>query len=369
MLAILAAAAASAAASAAPADPSGVWEGTVGNLPVRACFVRRDWGAFGAYYYLSQRRLIPLETGDGGETVYYEGSAATTDGPSWRIEQAGADRLTARWTGNGRTLPVRLDRVDWSGDADLGPCASPDFHRPRLSEVRTVTGRGAVDGMAFTTLALDHGGRFEATAETFALDGTGVAAQRINETLGKVLRSDPPEWLECVVAPLATAPREGDFFERLAPVLISPRWMSVTDQYEGDCGGAHPSGGTVWRTFDLASGEEVDLHDWLTDAAVKRERYADDSDEIVRTLQPAFRDVILAGWSAGDAECDETVRDADFWNIGLTREAFVFNPSLPHALQACGDVYTVPFARLRPFLTEQGAENLRALSAEVAIRR
>ena len=57
------------AAVLAPADSAelaGVWEGTVGSLPVRACFVRRDWGTFGAYYYLSQRRLIPLD-GDEGE--------------------------------------------------------------------------------------------------------------------------------------------------------------------------------------------------------------------------------------------------------------------------------------------------------------
>ena len=70
--------------------------------------------------------------------------------------------------------------------------------------MRIVAGRSSVDGVAFTTLALDHGGRFEARVETFALDGTGAAARRINDRLGQVLHGDRPEWLDCVLGALAT---------------------------------------------------------------------------------------------------------------------------------------------------------------------
>ena len=43
MLGLLIALAAAAASPARPAELAGVWEGTIGTLPVRACFVRRDF--------------------------------------------------------------------------------------------------------------------------------------------------------------------------------------------------------------------------------------------------------------------------------------------------------------------------------------
>ena len=66
------------------------------------------------------------------------------------------------------------------------------------------------------------------------------------------------------------------------------------------------------------------------------------------------------------ADCEETVRSHEYWNIGLTRDALLFTPDLPHVAQACGEEFTIPFARLRPFLTEEGAANLRALQTEAA---
>ena len=49
------------------------------------------------------------------------------------------------------------------------------YHQPRLEGVRTVTARATLDGVAYTRITLDHGGRFEAGVETFALDGSGEA--------------------------------------------------------------------------------------------------------------------------------------------------------------------------------------------------
>jgi len=45
-------------------------------------------------------------------------------------------------------------------------------------------------------------------------------------------------------------------------------------------------------------------------------------------------------------------------------EALIFSPQLPYVAQARGEEFTISFARLRPFLTEEGAQNLRALRAE-----
>jgi len=349
-----------AAAAAAPAGLAGIWEGNVGTLPVRACFVQSEWGNFGAYYYLSRLRLIPLEAEEGAAGAFREGSE--TRSPRWLVESADGARLSARWTSGGRTLPVRLRRLA-GGEGEEGPCGSLAFHAPRLAGVRTVAARATKDGVAYTRLSLDHRGRFEIRFETFALDGSGEAVRRINAALARGLAGDPPSWFECVRDSLGQSPHEGGFDESLRPAMIVRRWLSVAHHWDGFCGGAHPDSSNAYRLFDLSSGAEVDLNDWLNETAVRREGPRG-SDEEIKTLQPAFREAILSGWRPEQAECEEVIRTADFWNIGLARDGFVLEPSLPHVAQACGETFTLAFDRLRPFLTEEGAANLRALRAE-----
>jgi hypothetical protein len=353
---------AAAAAPASPAALAGTWEGTIGSLPVRACFVRREWGMFGAYYYLSRLRLIALEAEEGAGIVFHEGGGDGAGAPRWRIERAEASRLTGRWTSGGRARAVRLRRLG-GGEGEPGPCAAPAFHRPRLAGVRTVTRRASKDGVAYTHFALDTRGRFESRVETFALDGDGEAVRRLNATLSEAMAGDPPRWFECVTGALEQSPNEGADSQTREPAMISRRWLSVTDEYDGFCGGAHPNSSSTYRTFDRASGREIDLHDWLDAAAVRRERF-EGVEEGSKTLRPAFRTIILAGWRAEDAQCDEIVRSQDYWNIGLTRDAFVFTPLLPHVVQSCAETFTMPFDRLRPHLTREAAQAIRALQAE-----
>jgi hypothetical protein len=353
-----------AAAGATPAGLPGVWEGTIGGLPVRACFADRQWGAFGSYYYLSRKRAIALSAEEGRDGIFYEGNGAPADQPRWRIESASGDRLTGRWTGGARTLPVRLTRV--RGDfGEEGPCGSLAFHQPRLEGIRVVPTRASADGMAYTKLTLDHGGRFEAGLETFALDGQSEAVRRINAALGRALAGSPPQWFQCIQDSLAQSAFEGSFDESLVPAMISRRWLSVATHWDGFCGGAHPSSANAHRLFDLSSGAEVELLDWFNESAVARDGPRG-SDEEIKTLRPALREAILAGWRAEDADCAELIRSAEFWDVGLTRGALIFSPSLPHVAQACGESFTMPFARLEAFLTPEGAAHLRALAAEPA---
>jgi hypothetical protein len=355
---------AAAAAAPAPAALPGIWEGNIGTLPVRACFRRQEWNGrvFGAYYYLSRLRLIALDAEEDAGDGFVEGGGQGAGAARWRIEGADGAQLTARWTGNGRALPVRLRRLQ-GGEGEAGACASPAFHQPRLAGVRTVSRRASKDGVAYTRLALDTGGHFEINVETFALDGDSAAVRRVNASLGEALAGNPPSWFECVAISLEQGPNEGSNSETLTPSMISRRWLSVTEQYDGFCGGAHPNSGSAYRTYDLASGARIDLHDWLLPTATHSERL-EGPDEPARTLMPAFRTFILRGWRPADRECGETVRDEEYWNIGLTRAGLVFSPSLPHVAQACGEEIVVGFDRLGPWLTREGAENIRAFRAE-----
>src|SRR4051812_5631178 len=267
------------AVAAAPAAPMGIWEGTVGDLPVRACFAQRELGSFGSYYYLSRLRLIALEAEEGTRGGVREIDARDSNAPRWLIEGADAGRLTARWTHRGRSLPVRLKRIA-AANAGQDQCGSMAYHRPRLAGVRTVSTRASVDGVAYTRIALEHGGRFDASLQTFALEGASPAAARINAILSRDLRGDPPEWFDCMRGPLEQGPNEGSFHDSLEPAMISRRWMSAIDRFDGYCGGTHPDEARTYRTFDLAGGREVDPYDWLNATAVERQGPAGTQEEI-----------------------------------------------------------------------------------------
>jgi len=351
-----------AAAAAAPADLPGVWQGTIGTLPVRACFTRREWATFGTYYYLSQLHTLGLSEEPDMQGVFFEGNGAPADQPRWNIERAEGGQLTGRWRAGARTLPIRLTRVAGTASEEA-PCGTLAFHQPRLEGVRTVTARATIDGVSYRRIALDTRGRFETSFQTFALDGTSDAVRRINAKLGEGLAGNPPRWFQCIQDSLGSSAFEGSAEESLTPTMISRRWMSVAAHWDGFCGGAHPDSSNTYRLFDLASGEEIEILDWFNDSAVERHGTRGGEDAYA-TLRPPFRDAILAGWRPEDAECEETIRSEEFWNIGLNRNSLTFSPSLPHVVQACGENLEIPFARLQPFLTPEGAANLRALQGE-----
>ena len=75
--------------------------------------------------------------------------------------------------------------------------------------MRTATSAASIDGVPYTRIVLDHDGRFSASFETVALDGSGEAARRINATLAEPLAGDPPEWFDCIRTPPATALMKG----------------------------------------------------------------------------------------------------------------------------------------------------------------
>ncbi|MDB5692363.1 MAG: hypothetical protein JWO81_1426 [Alphaproteobacteria bacterium] len=354
--------------SRAAAEPSprpawhGIWQGSIGSRPVRVCFVQTQSNAFGAYYYLSSLRSIALDHPDRGGT-FVEGDGTEPQKPRWVLDDVKPNGISGRWTQAERTLPIRLTRIAEPAASET-PCTSMLFLQPRLAGIRVVTKRARKDGTAYTRLILDHRGHFpETRVESFALDGSSGSVRRINAKLRAPLSGNPPEWFDCIRNAIGQSGRDGDTDEMLAPRLISARWLTVIHHQDGDCGGAHPNSANLPRTFDRASGQEIDLHDWLNDTAIKRTRYPGDSDDI-KTLRPAFRAFILGRWKPDDAECGDPVRAQEFWDIELTRTGLVFTPQLAHVVQACGEDFAVPFARLRPYLSAAGLANIASMRAE-----
>jgi hypothetical protein len=350
-------------ATAASAPWEGVWDGTVGELPVRACFDRHGDRAHGAYYYLSRLQAIMLASMEGQAKTFVEGVREEPTSPRWVFADMSAGELSGRWTQGSRTLPIHLRRTA-RGTGDEGPCSSLIFHRPRLQDVRIVEKPAEKYGVPYRRLILDHRGHFpEVSVETFQLAGNSPEIQRINAKLHEPLSGEASEWFACIRSAVGWGIDEGDWSESLEPKMIGKRWMTVEHLAGGNCGGAHPNADVMPRTFDLASGREIDLHDWLTDQAVKRERFQGVSEE-AKMLRPVFTRFIIGAWKSSDADCDEVIRQAEFWHIGMTRTALVFTPELPHVAQGCADDFTVPFARLASYLSPAGKAGIASVIAD-----
>ncbi|MGN6357694.1 MAG: hypothetical protein ACTHLU_09475 [Novosphingobium sp.] len=357
-LALLAALVLSPSAQAAPAW-HGVWQGTIGTLPVRACLQQRSEDySNGSYYYLSRLQPIPLSREDDGGWSEENGSGR------WTVTSAG-DRLTGTWRGGGKSLPIALTRVAVApGDED--PCGSQAYIAPRLRPVKIVTKPARKDGFAYSELVYDVGSSFpEVGISSFAYPPTRPGDAAINAAL----RLDPtkPEgeadYLGCMKMALASGGRDGDFQFSYAPDLVTPAYLSVAASSGGFCGGAHPDESLWHRVFDRASGRQVDLAGWLTPRGVAPGDGERNSS--IRLITPALRALALKHFPFGrgeDADCREAVSDEDYWEIALTRRGLAFTPSLPHVVQACEDAAVVPFADLAPFLSPAGRTGIARLA-------
>ena len=365
LLALMATAPAAAQVPHSP-DPHGVWQGTIGALPVRVCFNPRKPDPFGAYYYLSKMVPIPLLNDGHGSSLFSEGWPENAKLPRWSLTRILPDRIEGTWRHQARRLPIRLTRIPTGQLVDLEtPCGSMAFQQPRLEGVRTVRSRATKDGLSYTRLTLDHRGHFPGVSiETFELDGDSDATRRINARLREpFLESDEGTWLSCIRSSYDSGPFGGDTNESNEPRLVTAKWLSVMHHWDGYCGGAHPSSSNTPRLFDRTTGREVDLFAWLDSKAIKRERVQGLSED-ASSLTPAFRDIVLGSWKADDPECDDVIRTQDYWSAELTRTGMTFVPELVHAVQACGEDFAVPFSKLKPFLSPEGREQIALIEAE-----
>ena len=82
-----------------PQHMEGVWQGTIGAQPIRACVNEHEWDTFGAYYYLAHLRTIPLRQPDGQNATFVEGvSEVESAGARWTMDKIEAGSLAGRWS-------------------------------------------------------------------------------------------------------------------------------------------------------------------------------------------------------------------------------------------------------------------------------
>lgn len=384
--ALVLAAAPAQAQSPAPSTWQGVWRGTIGQAPVQVC-LDRD---FGAYYYLKHLKIIslgPLDRPTNSATlpVWSESPYGRTPGkgPLWRITPLNDHHLQGVWQSGSRTLPLRLQRVpvpQTSTSAGESPCGSVAFSAPRYTRPVVTTRPATLMGRAYTRVQVDPGRQFEdSSIETFQLPDDSPEIRRVNAALSRPVprsREDAAHFA-CSRAALGQSGLDGAISTTLTPLILTPGWLVVQNSTSVTCGGAHPSAGVDYQTWDLRHGAVVDLYLWFTATALHRERPRPpagtgagtdreaDAFDLPPTYTPAFRRLIEAAYPRHDADCRDAARSTTFWSPHLTARGMAFTPEMPHVVQACAEDAEIPFTRLAPSLTPAARRTFEAFLAEV----
>lgn len=339
--------------SAPPPAWEGVWQGSVGALPIHLCLDNTPSQTKGAYYYDRVKKLLRLVPGD-AEGQWFEQESDERNGASWRLAMQGRD-LVGTWRLGSRQMKVRLKRIGGPSKDFDGPCGSIQFHRPRIAAPRLTAKPGRVDGTPYKGWTFKPGPWLEGVEiSTFTLDSASPGAVRVNALLRAALpKADGSgEWLECVAASVNASSLDGSYYKAIAPVVANQSWLGARESGDYDCGGAHPENVNLPRTFDLAAGVEVDPLDWFGAKAVRRENVGEG--RILKSLTPAFVAAMLRGWKNEESECDQAMREQKYWSAGIERGSLVFSPQFPRVILSCSEDIKIPFARLQPWLNEKG---------------
>lgn len=341
-------------AQAASRPVEGVWRGTLGKAPIVACLVDETISpARGSYYYLAHMESIALDGGDDG-AVWSE----DLDGGAkaqWKLRWAGAG-LSGTWTGKGKVLPIALTRVPAKQGDDVSACETDAYLAPRVTTTRIVAKPADFYGQPFTRLQYDVGKGFaDVDISSFAWPAKQPGDAAINRQMRALL--DPAneriDYVSCYSRQVASIGSDGDFVFGAAPNFVNDAFMGVEINEGGTCGGAHPSYGTSYQTFDRQSGKSVDLFTWLTPKGASVAK-PDRDGYVERKLSPELRALVVAKMVAVGDECREAFAEADYWDIALDLRALRFLPSLPHVMQGCAEPTEVSMFDLAPYLNAAG---------------
>jgi hypothetical protein len=356
---------------------AGVWSGTIGGLPIMACMQHSEYRDVAAYYYRKHMKIItltsPLSEPSANEMPQWiEGSNRedAPKSPQWKLSAVDANTLTGTWSAlperGAKALPIALKRVATEPDDD-NICGSSAFNAPRVTPVKITRKAAKKDGIAYMDITADVGKQFDVSIGTFGLLGNSIAVQKINAELGKVIPVDPlkSNYLECVTGPLSSQGTDGDYSVGLAPDLITRNYMVSQESYSDYCGGAHPNYSVSWRNWDLRTGAEINLWNWLSPKAVIQ-TFKKEYDYTEIKIQPALRKILKKKWLViAEPECRDVINDHDYWKLHLTRNGVAYYPDLAHAITACEADLLFSFTELAPLLSPVGKKALASFRADL----
>ena len=341
----------------------GVWRGTIGTLPVQACYDAGDHSNEGKYYYSKRLSTIPLRADVKTPGELTEGWAEGKDVARWRMTAIGKNSAEGTWSGKGRTLPIRLTRLPFATSEESSTaCSSLAFVAPILAATRILRTPDRDHGLAVERWKLTYPDD-SISVESVQLLGAGPAIAAINRRLREPFDKADDGWNWC----LRNAGSFGaDYHDGVAVKWVTSRWLSVNLFNESYCGGAHPNNSNQPILFDRRTGKVADLYSWFGSAFSNREKVEGYSETIDSLKGKLFNQVIKLHPRTADKdkECGDAVETASSWTLELKVDGIAFTPDLPRVVMACGDEVVLPWARLEPYLSPIGRREVAALRAK-----
>jgi hypothetical protein len=350
---------------------AGVWSGTIGNVQVRVCLTERAyWNqpfkGSGAYFYMKYLKTLHLEQEGPKTWVETTGGVVQVSDPRWNIDRVLSNSLSGRWTAAGKTLPLRLKRL--SAEAD---CGSQTFNQPRFKPFVVSKQNAELDGRKYVKLVSSAGEHLDLSFESFQLVEAGAVIAKVNEALREKIPvgNQQADFFECLIGALSATTYDGSYGETLEPVMLTRDWLSFSHSSGGYCGGAHPFGSSSMLTFDLRTGDKIDLQNWLNLKALDPKGdpaqgyWGEDA-----SLSDALRKFLVEYKPAEDeqdAECKVAARESNYWDIGLERNGMSFTPGMPHVMTACANPILVPYTKLSPYLNKTGEIGVASVMANL----
>lgn len=333
----------------------GVWRGTIGKLDVMVKL--EPEGCEASYYYLRHLWGIPLFEKDKRGAVWQEATGEPS--ATWTFESATPETADGHWTdGDGkRRLPIHLQRIA-EGSKERYRCETgvgKAFDAPRIAAQKPAIAEAAFENHRYRTLSL-----FSGNVVSVEVPAHERRLPNLNKVMQAWQRTQILEYYGCQTALASRIDMKNpdlDFYQAMTPVVWNDRVLVLRENYSAYCGGAHPNAGIAgYVTWDLLNDKPIEPWEWIRSSKGEYGGYV-----APEGLNRVIHAIAAAGGNVDD-ECKQATDSNASYLIYPTRTGMVFSPVLPHVVQACADDIEVPYAKLRPYLTPEGAAAVAALT-------
>ncbi len=351
---------------------NGLWTGTIGNQEVVACFFHFDLPQYSnesGYFYVRHAQRIALEPRRENANVWLEGDAQSPTG-MWTFNNRHGDVLQGTWSdaaGN-KSVPIRLKRFKTLSLGEAGSfsngCNSeydPVFNAAMNARIQ----KARISFGPTQTMAGKHYrmiGALDGAVETLELLDKSEVVTALNERLRNELTVGMQEYYGCGMgfggeSGVEQAP---DYNAAVRLAHLDAHWVTFVRSVGGFCGGAHPFFESIYSTWDLTTGKEVNLLTWLEQEKTRQNKFYTGY-----SIPDQLNKIIVAAAvrERGEDETDEclsVIRDNRSYQVSLGAQGLIFHSTFAHVVQACDFSIEVPYDTLAPFLTKTGKDAISA---------
>jgi hypothetical protein len=338
-------------AAAAAVHLQGVWQGTLGDQAIVACFNSAEGGSqVGSYFYQRHKQPIHLALAAGQDSWTEQADAGAALGDvsgHWNLGQPDEGGLKGSWSSvrGDRSLPIALKPL---GDIHADDACGSDAYNAPLEEMPTVTvGKiQEINHHRYRTLRvadvevvelLEHGPVFNQLNARFRsrLPTSKAALEQYFQTRRQFLGSEGVAASDEVHASVSA---------------WTDKWLT-TEDYRWAAGSGRQGISMVFNTWNLATGGSIDVRRWFG---------LEPTGEGDMSLLPEALQAWLDKTYPPGADC----KDASYEGMGDFH--MQLEPTGMHLYEeafgnGCERDYTVSYAEIQRFLTPAGSAALKDL--------